>query len=110
MAKQPETRFKEIVLRNLRALPNLWVAKIQQVAKRGTPDLLCCIDGHFVAIELKRAGTEEPDPLQEWNLESISESGGIAIVCYPENWPVVFEFLKKLAGQEKSEKGKKWVN
>ncbi len=110
MAKQAETRFKELVLKNLRALPNVWVAKIQQLAKRGTPDLLCCIDGVFVAIELKRDGTCAPDPLQEWNLNSICESGGVAIVCYPENWEATFAFLKKMAGQEKSGKGIKWIN
>jgi hypothetical protein len=98
MAKQPETRFKEIVLRNLRALPNLWVAKIQQVAKRGTPDLLCCIDGHFVAIELKRAGTEEPDPLQEGTLNRFLNQGGLLLfairrtglpyLSFSKNWLV----------------------
>lgn len=101
MAKKPETLFKERIYPKLKTLPNTWVVKIQQVAKRGTPDFLLCINGLFVAIELKKSVDEEPDALQEWNLENIADCGGAAMVAYPENWDATYTVLQKLAGKPK---------
>lgn len=59
--------------------------------KRGIPDLLCCVNGHFVAVEVKAAhGT--PSELQERNIEKIGDAKGIGIVLYPKD----FERFKKL--------------
>ena len=78
MAKKPETLLKERVIPVLKALPQAWVCKIQQVTKRGTPDILMCLGGIFVAIELK---SEEGvlDPLQHYNIQRIASCGGIVI-------------------------------
>ena len=108
MAKKPETRFKDRILPRLEELPNTWVLKTQERSKRGVPDILICLDGVFVAMELKKSSQDAPDALQEWNLNCIVEAGGISIVCYPENWPAVFAFLKKLAGHSKTGKGVKF--
>lgn len=98
MAKQPETVFKERVLKTLQALPNTWACKIQQRAKRGTPDILACINGHFVAIELKRDEKQKLSPLQEWTGEQIAEANGTMFLAYPENWDAIFNYLKGIAG------------
>lgn len=59
--------------------------------KSGVPDLLACVNGYFVAIEVKgEKGT--PSPLQLWNRDKIREAGGISIVLYPEQ----FDEFKKL--------------
>lgn len=97
MAKQPETLLKERVLKDLRKLPITYAVKIQQVAIRGTPDILCCINGHFVAIELKRDPSQKPDKLQEHELGRISKAGGVSVVVNPLNWPGVYASLAKLA-------------
>ena len=44
----------------------------------GTPDLLCCIGGRFVCIELKAEG-ESPTALQYRRMEQVAEAGGVAI-------------------------------
>lgn len=92
MAKQEETKFKEKVQRRLKAVPNLWFVKIQQVALRGTPDILMCFKGRFIAWELK-TDTGRLSGLQSFNLERIGASGGVARVVTPSNFE---ESLKEL--------------
>ena len=58
--------------------------------KSGIPDLLCCIGGVFVAIEVKGKGGRASD-LQRYTIEQIKESGGLAMILYPEQWD---EFVK----------------
>jgi Holliday junction resolvase len=95
LAKQKETIFKERVLRELKQLPKAWICKTQQVSKRGTPDILACIKGLFVAIELK-TDTGKLSALQEYNLEAIAKSGGIAIVMTPSNMNTEITKLRAL--------------
>ena len=71
--------------------------KIQQVSLRGTPDFLCCINGCFVALELKNSESEKADSLQRYKLKLISEAGGVGIVVSPENWDTTYEFLHCIA-------------
>ena len=80
---QSETRFKIKVMKQLKSIPNLWVVKVAQKAVRGTPDLLICCKGRFVAWELK-TGTSTTK-LQEYNLDLINKAGGIARVITPDN-------------------------
>lgn len=97
MAKKPETVFKEKVQKDLKKLPNTWFEKIQQVCIRGTPDLLCCISGKFVAIELKASSSEFPDALQDHKLQSIANADGMALVVNPDNWVETYMVLETLA-------------
>lgn len=55
------------------------------MTKVGVPDLLACVNGFFVAIEVK-ASKGKPTELQLWNREKIRESGGISIIIYPEQF------------------------
>jgi hypothetical protein len=95
--KKKETKLKEKVLGALHTLPDTYAVKIQQVVIRGTPDILCCIRGSFVALELKSSPEHDPDPLQQYTLDQIEEAGGLALVVDPVNWPEVFQNLKDLA-------------
>lgn len=92
LAKQQETLFKEQVWADLKRLPNTWAHKTQEVAKRGVPDFLVCVNGVFLALELKTE-TGTLDPLQEYKLKKIQEANGIAIVATPKNWAWVFREL-----------------
>ena len=94
--KKPETKFKEKILSRLKELPNSWVVKVQQVALRGTPDILLCLKGHFVAIELKTEDGEL-DALQTYNIEQIVKAGGSAYVMTPDNCFGILLELKDLA-------------
>jgi len=49
--------------------------------KAGTPDLLICYKGRFIAIELK-VRDNKPTKLQEYRLKEIRNAGGIADVAY----------------------------
>ena len=53
--------------------------------RSGVPDILACVNGHFVAIEVK-AENGKPTELQKWNLKKIDECGGFAMLLYPNEW------------------------
>lgn len=109
MSQQPETRFKNKVRRDLEELERTWICKIQQVAKRGDPDFILCVNGQFVALELKKDGKEKPDPLQYHKLEKIIIAGGLAYVAHPQNWKKIYETLKRFSSILKPLDGeKKW--
>lgn len=50
-------------------------------SRAGTPDILACIDGIFVAIEVKRPGGVVSE-LQKANIELIKRAGGVAFIAY----------------------------
>ncbi len=47
----------------------------------GTPDILCCINGRFVAIEVKRPKGGVVSNLQKSKIKKIKKAGGIAFVA-----------------------------
>lgn len=59
--------------------------------KSGIPDILCCVNGIMVAVEVK-ASNGRPSELQKLNVKRINKSGGIALFLYPEG----FELFKTL--------------
>lgn len=94
--KKPETKFKEKVRKDLETLENTWFVKIQQVSIRGIPDFLLCVNGGFVAIELKKDADSMRNKLQEWTLTSISHAGGMSFVAHPDNWTETFDVIKNM--------------
>jgi Holliday junction resolvase len=60
----------------------------------GVPDFLCCIKGKFLAIEAK-AGKGTTTALQEKNLKSIRESGGLTAVIYETNIADLEKFVRE---------------
>lgn len=104
MAKKPETKFRDKVVRHIKQLPNTFIMSVQQRALRGSPDLICCVNGLFIALELKASQKAPVSALQNYFLDRISEAGGIAFVCYPENWDAIkkaLEILSKGLDEEK---------
>lgn len=93
--KQRETQFKERVLAELRRAPQSWWVKTQQVSLRGTPDLLGCVNGLFVAIELKDRAESHIEPLQTWNLNKIEEAGGLARIMSRDNENEIMEEIQQ---------------
>ena len=59
--------------------------------KAGIPDILACVNGYFVGIEVK-AKNGKPSDLQIYNLQKIEDSGGFAVLLYPDD----FEDFKKM--------------
>lgn len=50
----------------------------------GIPDIICCHNGRFIAIECK-AGKNKTTALQDAHLARIRAAGGIAVVINEEN-------------------------
>ena len=59
--------------------------------KSGIPDILCCCNGYFVAVEVK-APNGKPSELQKRNINEINWSSGLGIVLYPDQ----FDEFKRL--------------
>ena len=80
--KQFENKVKKFLEAN-----NCWFVKYfaNRNTKSGIPDLLACVNGYFVAIEVK-AETGKPSPLQLHHQEKIRQSGGISIILYPDQF------------------------
>ena len=58
--------------------------------KSGIPDLLVCMRGRFLGLEIK-APRGEPSELQLYHLENIRKAGGRGILQYP----TVYDYLKE---------------
>lgn len=101
MATKPETVFKNRIRPHLDALPSSWWFKTQQVSLRGIPDFIGCLNGKFVALELKKDAKAPIGKLQIHILELIQSAGGYAAVVYPDNWESVLWDLKKISQPER---------
>ena len=93
-----ETQFAIRVDRRLKSLPDCWFCNIQQVAIRGIPDRIGCINGRFFALELKTGPKAKRAKLQEYVIEKINEAGGFARFVYPENLEHTITEMEALLG------------
>lgn len=61
--------------------------------KSGIPDILACVNGLFMAIEVK-ASNGTPSELQKLNISRINKSGGVGVFLYPEGFETFKGLLK----------------
>lgn len=66
-----------------------------QYTKSGIPDILACINGYFVGIEVK-APNGTPSELQLYNIHAINVAGGFAFVLYPSKFDEFKKFVDDL--------------
>jgi Holliday junction resolvase len=97
MAEKPETRFRRRLVKELQKLPRVMLFSIQQAGIRGTPDILACVNGVFVAIEVKASLISKPSALQSYNIQKIKEACGVGMVIFPENFASQLELIKEIA-------------
>ena len=71
-----EKDIQAAVIRHLNKLGHYNV-KVITASKNGVADVLACIGGRFVALEIKQPG-RKLTPLQEANFKQIKRSGGAA--------------------------------
>ena len=62
------------------------------ITTAGTPDILACVNGHFIGIECK-ADNGRLSELQRLKLKAIQSSGGIGIVAAPCSWYDVVKLI-----------------
>lgn len=85
MKIQSEATFQKHVKDDLDKFKDCYYLKTQERGRHGVPDILICLRGKFIAIELKRDG-KMPTKLQELKLEKIRRAGGIAFSASPSTW------------------------
>ena len=61
----------------------------------GIPDLIICLKGKFVAIELKNEDGK-PSALQLYNIKQIKQSGGQAFILRPSEFEKFKEEVLKI--------------
>lgn len=70
---------------------------VKKFTKDGIPDILACVGGQFLGIELK-APNGRPTQLQMYNLKRIDRNGGYGILLYPKDFDkfkILFLHLKQ---------------
>lgn len=81
-----EKRFENKIRKYLKER-NTWILKTWSngIQRQGVPDLLVCINGKFLGIEVK-AENGKPSDLQLYNIDEIRKAGGIGIILYPSQF------------------------
>ena len=80
MATTPEKKVKDAVKKILNAHGAYYFSPVTGgFGTSGVPDIVACIKGKFIGIETK-AGKGKATALQEKNLMSIMNTGGLAVL------------------------------
>ena len=81
----PEAKVKAKVVKILKAHGVYYFYPVTGgFGRSGIPDVICCANGYFVAIECK-AGKNKPTPLQEAEMQKIRDAGGATLVVNETN-------------------------
>ena len=74
-------------IKNFLKSKHCWYVKYfaNRMTKSGIPDILACVNGYFVAIEVK-AEKGKPSELQYYHQEQIRKASGISIILYPDQF------------------------
>lgn len=96
MSMTPERRVKAAVSKILKQYNMYCFSPVTGgFGRSGVPDIVVCINGHFVGIECK-AGKNKPTELQKREMDRIQQAGGYAIVINEDNQHELIELLDKL--------------
>lgn len=88
-----EQQIQKKIINYLETLDEAYVVKVVTANKSGVPDILACIKGSFVAIEVKRpVSKNNVSKLQEYNLARVEEAGGYSLVAWDVD--MVKEFIE----------------
>lgn len=82
----PEGKVKQKVV-NILKFHGAWFCSpaTRGMGRSGIPDILCCLKGVFIGIEVKRDAKHLPTKLQEHELWKIQQSGGWGVVIHAGN-------------------------
>ena len=94
MKQKEEQKVQDAIMKYIKAIGGLPIKQNQIgiYGQAGVPDILACIKGKFVAIEVKKPG-EKPKPHQVAFIDAINKKGGLAF--YSDNLDKVKDVLKK---------------
>jgi Holliday junction resolvase len=98
MASTPEKKVKDKVVKILKEYGVYYFFPATYgMGRSGVPDVICCVNGRFLAIECK-AGDNKPTVLQQRELKAIADAGGSALVINEANvdtLPNIVRLLKE---------------
>lgn len=91
-----EKQFENKV-KNYLELRGAWFVKFfaNAYTQSGIPDVLACVNGYFVGIEVK-AQNGKPSEIQMYNVRKINAAGGFAFVLYPSKFGEFKKFIDDL--------------
>lgn len=82
----PEKLFENKIKKHLDSVGAYYIKYFaNRMTKSGIPDILACVNGYFLGIEVK-AERGKPSKLQKYHRSKIRESGGISIILYPDQF------------------------
>ena len=95
MAATPESKVKASVRKLLDTL-NIYhfMPPANGFGRAGIPDIVGCMDGHFIAIECK-AGKGTTTALQDRELNAILNAGGTTYIARENNIAELKQLLKE---------------
>jgi Holliday junction resolvase len=96
MAKTPEKVVKDKVVSVLKSEGVYYFFPATHgYGRSGVPDVIACVNGHFLAIECKANGNK-PTALQIHEIEKIRACNGVAVVVDETNWEMVRDLVRRL--------------
>jgi len=88
-----EQQIQKKITTYLESLEESYVVKVVSATKAGVPDILCCVAGSFVGIEVKKPESRNNvSKLQDYNLNLIERAGGYSLVAWDVD--MVKEFVE----------------
>lgn len=95
-----EKNFERRIVKALKQ-KGAWILKTHGgvMQRSGIPDLLCCVNGMLLCLELK-ASNGRVSELQKHNICEIRKSGGLAFVVYPEDFEAVMALIDRINAGE----------
>ena len=91
--KNFENKIKEYLTENGAWFIKYWAGAAY--TKAGIPDILACLSGIFLGIEVK-AANGKPSDLQIVNIREIRKAGGIAIILYPYDYDAFIDLCESI--------------
>lgn len=89
-----EQQIQKKIINLLETKYNAYVVKVQTASKAGVPDLLACVEGKFIGIEVKRLESKNNvSKLQSYNLDKIEDAYGLSMVAW--NTEMVEDFIEE---------------
>ena len=92
-------RDKEVIP-FLKSLPKTYYFIKNADSIRGIPDIIACVNGRFIALELKKSKECLDHPrtaLQSYTINLIRDAMGKAYFAYPDNWNFIKATLAYVA-------------
>lgn len=96
-----ESTYQRRLMTKLKQIPNSKFFVKEAKSIRGLPDIIGCVNGKFVALEVKVSGKELGQRngrhiLQRHTLQSFEAVGGFCSFIYPDNEEDILDLLRKL--------------